>query len=353
MPSYELDRARSLISEAERTDVNEGTEQLGLDEYMHNLIASNVCSTIHIQYVIGEGVQVVATYDSGVKVETFDGYMEDEYKEFCKRTLSIDIDEKENCSRSLNIEGVMTRVFAIMPPYSLFPSVTISTTKQPPAKLQQQIASDDLLNEIVHDNFIIVGGSGSGKTYLLNYMLHKFIGKQEKIGIVEEFSELIPPNDVTMKFIVPPPKSTEKSKLRHITEQSNLMRLDAIYVGEIKGAEAWPFVVNMASGTRGACTMHGDSAEHALSRLRALCQMEMPNVDVVNDFIAKSLRYIIVMNHHKIVCIKRLEGTAIKGNFAMKDIVGGDVSSGVMRRFGTDSLQMEPQHQTPNLKIGR
>ena len=220
----------------------------------------------------------------------------------------------------------MTRVFAIMPPYSQTPSITISTTKQPPVHLNQQIANDALLDEILHNNFIIVGGSGSGKTYLLNYMLSKFIKDDEKIGIMEEFSELIPPNDVTMKFIVPPPKSDQKSKLRHITERSNLMRLDAIYVGEIKGDEAWPFIVNMASGTRGACTMHGDTAEHALSRLRALCQMEMPNIDVVNEFIAKSIRYIIVMNNHKITNIKRLEGTVMKNNFAMRDVAGGSQS---------------------------
>lgn len=317
----QLTRAQELLQKASSTMMTEQmAQEMGLERYVTSLISGNLCSTIHIQYLLGYGVEVIASYPGCVQSVKFENYGVEVYEEFCANILQMDLHERENCSRSILVDGVMTRVFAIMPPYALHPAVTISTTKRPPAHLDQQNVDDALLDTILHDNFIVVGGSGSGKTYLLNYMLSKFIHKEEKIGIVEEFSELIPPNDLTMKFIVPPPKSDERSKLRHITEQSNLMRLDAIYVGEIKGAEAWPFVVNMASGTRGACTMHGDSAEHALARLRALCQMEMPNADVVNDFISKSIRYVIVMKKHRIMNIKKLEGTVMKGNFAAKDV---------------------------------
>lgn len=316
-----LDRARRLLEQADQAGITDGTENMGLHEFVVNTIKTNVCSTIGIQYKDGQ-VQVACVYSNETKISNFDGYGVDGYEDFCKDILKIDMNEQENCSRSLFIEGVRTRVFASMPPYAQEPVVTISTTKQPPDRLNNQIVSDDLLDQILHSNFMIVGGSGSGKTYLMNYMLSKFTGRFERLGLIEEFSELIPPNDVTIQLTVPPPKSHEKSKLRHITEQSNLMRLDGIFVGEIKGAEAWPFVTNMSSGTRSACTMHGDTAEHALARLSSLCQIEMPHVEVVNELISKSIKYVIVQRNHKIYDIKELTGTHHAGNFSMKSILG-------------------------------
>ena len=98
------------------------------------------------------------------------------------------------------------------------------------------------------------------------------------------------------------------------------MRLDGIYVGEVKSAEAWPFVVNLASGTRGGCTIHGESAPQALSRLRALCQLSCNSDEVINDFIAKSIHYIIVMKDKNIDQIYKLAGTHMKNNFTMQEI---------------------------------
>lgn len=314
-----LEKAQLLLSEEKVTENDRYESELGLEEFVIETIKANVLSTMGIRYS-PEGVMVTVISLSNTKLMVFPNYSPDDYKSFCKEILTIDLEEKENCSRSINVEGVMTRVYAVMPPYTIYPNVTISTTKQPPAKLDKQTISDEVFDKIVHDNFIIVGASGSGKTYLMNYLLNKFIKDDERVGIIEEFMELIPPNQLCTSLICPPPKSNEKSKLRFITEQSNLMRLDAIYVGEIKGAEAWPFVVNLASGTRGAATLHGDSATHALSRLRALCQLETENTEAINEFIAKSIKYVIVMKKRKIDAIYRLTGTFNRNTFAMEEI---------------------------------
>lgn len=317
--STELERAQALLNNKSNIPTINIQEEVGLSAYVVNLIKANICATIGIRYNIG-CVYVTAVYPSKTELQTFDNYTKDGYNEFCKSILKIDINEKYNCSRTVNINGVKTRVYAMMPPFVETPSITISTTKIPPQTLPKQTIDDKLFDEIVHSNFMVVGASGSGKTYLTNYLLNKFIRDEERIAIIEEFGELIPPNKLTQSIIVPPPKPGETSLLKFVTEQSNLMRLDAIYVGEIKAGEAWPMVVNMASGTRGGFTMHGETAAQGLSRLRALCKLSCDNDDAINEFIAKSIKYIILMKNKNIDQIYKLTGTVLKNNFAMQEV---------------------------------
>lgn len=288
------------------------------ESYILELVESNICYTIMVKWN-ATGILVTSSQASGTKIKLFDAY-EDEYYNLCKNLFQMDLEEKFNCSRTLDIKGIKTRVFAVMPPFTEKPVVTLSTTKTPPKTLAKKTISDEQWNEIVHSNFIIAGQSGSGKTYLLNYLLNNFITDQERIATIQEFGELINPNESTVELLVPPVKPYEKPLLKFMVEQSNLMRLDAVYVGEIKGEEAWPFVVNLASGTRGGSTVHGDDAQKALSRLRALCQFSCDSVDAINEFIAKSIHYVIAMEHFNIKSIHRLVGTQSKGNFSMQEV---------------------------------
>lgn len=317
----ELEKAQQLLSQTddETISLNDIQNEVGLEEFAENLIRSNYYSTLGFKYESGD-IYVTCVDGGNKKLEIFTNYSEREYIDFCESFFKIDMNEEYNCSRTLNIHGVATRVYAMMPPLVNAPNITISTTKVPPTTLVKQTISDELFDEIIHDNFIVVGASGSGKTYLTNYLLSKFIRKDERIALIEEFGELIPPNDLTINIVVPPPKPGNKSLLKFVTEQSNLMRLDAFYVGEIKGEEAWPFVVNLASGTRGGCTIHGESAAQALSRLRALCRLSCDNDDAINEFIAKSIRYIIVMKNRNIDSVFKLTGTVMKNNFAMQEV---------------------------------
>ena len=317
--SSELERAQALLNQDDSISELDIQNEVGLDDYVRNIIKTNACSTIGIKYELGD-VYVSTAYPSGTQLEIFNNYNESAYGDFCKNVLNIDLDEKYNCSRTINIDGVKTRVYAMMKPFVKTPNITISTTKIPPETLTKQTISDEMFDEIVHNNFMIVGASGSGKTYLTNYLLNKFIRDDERIAIIEEFGELIAPNDLTQSIIVPPPKPGEPSLLKFVTEQSNLMRLDAIYVGEVKSGEAWPMVINMASGTRGGFTMHGETADQALSRLRALCKLSCDNDEAINEFIAKSIKYIIVMEKKNIKQILKMTGTVMKNNFAKQEI---------------------------------
>lgn len=317
MEHNQLNIAKQIINN--KIDLHGYIQEQDLIDYILKTIKANIFSFIKVKFK-NNAVQITLKYNDELQEVLFNSYTEDAYLEFCQDVLKIDKNEKYNCSRSLNIEGVKTRVFALMPPLCKYPDITISTTKQPPAKLEKQTIPDNVFDEIVHDNFIIVGGSGSGKTYLMNYLLNRFIKENEQIALIQEFDELIAPNKFTSNIIVPPPKPGEESLLKFVTEQSNLMRLDAFYVGEVKGAEAWPMIVNMSSGTRGGCTLHGESAVKALNRLRALCQLAYPNKEVIDEFIAKTIKYVIVMKNKNIQAIYRLTGTHVKNSFSIEEI---------------------------------
>lgn len=315
--SSELQKAQELLQES-----TDGVSVVGdedLDSYVRSLLETNMCATIGIKLEFDK-VYLTVVYPTHTELICFDHFTEEDYNDFCKNTLNIDPNEKYNCSRTINVSGTRTRVYAVMPPFVRTPNITISTTKIPPKTLEKQTIPNELWDKIVHSNFIVAGASGSGKTYLTNWLLSNFIKEEERVAIIEEFGELIPPNDLTTSIIVPPPKPNEPHLLKFVTEQSNLMRLDAIYVGEIKGGEAWPFVVNLASGTRGGCTVHGENARQALERLKALCRLSCDNDDAIDDFIAKSIKYIIVMRNKRIFEIQELNGVHHKGTFTMKEV---------------------------------
>ena len=318
----ELEKSLELLNSINKNNkipVANLQNEISLNDYVTNIIKQNICSTITIKYEFST-VSVIAVYPSNTKVLKFEGYTKETYYEFCKEVLDIDKEEKYNCSRALNFDGVKTRVYSVQPPLSATPIITISTTKTPPSTLPKQTIPNEVWDEIVHSNFIICGASGSGKTYLFNYLLSKFINKDEKIALIEEFGELIPPNDLAVTITTPPAKPGETSLLKFITEQSNLMRLDATYIGEIKGSEAWPFIINLASGTRGGATVHGDTAASALNRLRSLCELSCSNSEAIDEFISKCIKYIIVMKDKNIEAIYKLTGVHNKNIFAMKEI---------------------------------
>lgn len=238
----------------------------------------------------------------------------EDYLDICKK-VKIEENNNYNNSQSFIMGGIKVRSFAMTRPISDYPNITISTSKTPPATWDQ-IDLVDALKNITKNNYLIVGASGAGKTYLMNYLLkeqHK--DSDSKIGLIEEFSELFSPNKSTSVLTVPPNKPGQERLLHYITEMSNLMRFDYIYIGEIKGSEAWPFLINLSSGTRGAATMHGSSADHGLRRLLNLCLTTGIPEKVVADTIAKSIDYIIYVENHEIREIKKLTGIFNNGIF--------------------------------------
>lgn len=249
-----------------------------------------------------------------------------DYTEFCK-SIGLNPDAHFNDSANPVIEGVNVRVFAYVKPYSEFPNLVFSTAKRPPDKINTLTKDEEkLLEEVLQSNFIIVGASGAGKTYLLNYLLQKYYPKDQRVGIFQEFMELFDPNEYTDQIVIPPRKPDQSwNDLEYIVEQSNLGRYKSIFVGEIKGPESWPFVVNLASGTSGGATIHGVDAQSALKRLRTLCLLSRTNLaqDAVDSFISAALDYVITVEDGQVVSVDRVLMTN-HGKFSLQNLMGSN-----------------------------
>lgn len=248
----------------------------------------------------------------------------DSYLEFCH---GFGIDEKEEYNHStwfMSEAGDLVRVFAVTAPVCKFPNVTLNISRAPQGVIDQKEVMP-FVKKIVTSRFIIVGATGSGKTYFLNNALKiAFEGSQNRIALVEEFHELFPPNANTFMMDANPGKPGKPSVFDYVIQQTNLMRVQNIFVGEVKGKEAFPFVTNMASGTDGGCTMHGKSVEDGLNRLQMLmATAQIADRPACGEMIAHAVEYAIYIEKHRVMDIKRLTGVYNhqSGKFQMENLL--------------------------------
>ena len=315
----ELVEANKMIEGKEVDYIKEKTILETIDFFFKNPESFDTISMFYKEET-RTGVLMVDGPDSSVTKQELD---KDTYLEICESRFKIKNNgEKFNVSASFAMNGALVRSFAMVEPVSKYPNITLSAAT--PSELDwDDETTERFFKDIVKDNFILVGASGAGKTYLMNYLLKKtHENTKHKIGIIEEFSELFEPTDGTFKLTTPPVKPGEESLLRFLTEQSNLMRLNYLYVGEIKSAEAWPFVSNLSSGTKGACTLHGSSARDGLRRLSHLCLLSGVNKEVIYKTIAKTIKHVIYIEDHKIREIIKLTGGQTGENFQAEELYG-------------------------------
>jgi pilus assembly protein CpaF len=170
--------------------------------------------------------------------------------------------------------------------------------------------SDALLAAIdVQRNILISGGTGTGKTTLLN-ALAAHIPAEDRVVVIEETAEihLEKPNVVRLEArraqaplgheaALPPVSIADllRAALRH--------RPDRILVGEVRGAEAFDLLQALNTGHLGSLsTIHANSAEQAFTRL-AHCVLTA-NVGLPH----RSVREAIALAIHVIVHIARIDG---------------------------------------------
>jgi pilus assembly protein CpaF len=157
------------------------------------------------------------------------------------------------------------------------------------------------LTKLVKDkkNFLVIGGTGSGKTSVLNACLAQ-LSDTERALIIEDTSELKSPNAASTKLLS---RRDPQGHLREVDQSELLkqalrMRPDRIVMGEIRGGEAKDLLMAFATGHSGCMgTLHADTARQALLRLEMLIQIGAPqwNVQAVRSLIWLSLHAIVVV----------------------------------------------------------
>jgi pilus assembly protein CpaF len=194
------------------------------------------------------------------------------------------------------------RVNVIIPPLALSgPTLTIRRFPQPipmPAMIAMGTIDQPtalLLAAMVRARFNIVisGGTGTGKTTMLN-CLSGFIPERERIITIEDAAELRLEQSHVISLEARPPNVEGRGQItiRDLVRNSLRMRPDRIIVGEVRGGETMDMLQAMNTGHEGSlATVHANSASDAISRLETLASMselELPFVairDQINNAI--------------------------------------------------------------------
>lgn len=176
------------------------------------------------------------------------------------------------------------RVNVIVPPLAVDgPTITIRRFPRP-YSIERLIglgsideATGGLIDAFVKAelNVVVSGGTGSGKTTMLNAM-SSFIPNGERIVTIEDAAELSLQQDHVVRLETRPPnvEGAGEVTIRDLVRNSLRMRPDRIIVGETRGGEALDMLQAMNTGHEGSlATIHANSAEDALLRFETLCTM--------------------------------------------------------------------------------
>ena len=130
-------------------------------------------------------------------------------------------------------------------------------------KYQKEIIIQAIYNR---KNIIVAGGTGSGKTTLVNALLFEIAKLNNRIIIIEDTKDL--KCDAENKLALISTKTTSMEDLLRATLRS---RPDRIIVGEVRGSEAFTLINAWSTGHKGGIsTVHSNSAFHTLTRIETL-----------------------------------------------------------------------------------
>jgi pilus assembly protein CpaF len=140
-----------------------------------------------------------------------------------------------------------------------------------------------LLRELVEArrNVLVAGGTGSGKTSLLN-ALARFIPADQRVIVIEDARELQLPHEHVVQLEARPADARGRGAvtMRALFRASLRLRPDRVVVGEVRGPEAVELIQAMTTGHAGClATIHATTPRDALARLETLAlmsELELP-----------------------------------------------------------------------------
>lgn len=200
-----------------------------------------------------------------------------------------------------------SRVNAVIPPLALKgPSLTIRKFARQPITIEQLVEWGSLTTGMAQFldacvrarlNVVVSGGTGSGKTTMLN-ILSGFIPADERIVTIEDAAELQLRQEHVVALETRPANVEGRGEvsIRQLVRNALRMRPDRIVVGEVRGGEALDMLQAMNTGHDGSLTTgHANSPLDMISRLETMvlmAGMELP-LRAIREQIAAAVDLIV------------------------------------------------------------
>ncbi|MGB8874174.1 MAG: CpaF family protein [Desulfobaccales bacterium] len=231
-----------------------------------------------------------------------------------------------------------SRVNAIIPPLALDgPMLSIRRFGVQRPKLEDLIEKGSLSPEIgevlktiavAKLNILISGGTGAGKTTMLN-IISGYIPSSERIITIEDSAELQLQQEHVCRLETRPPNVEGKGEItqRDLVRNSLRMRPDRIILGEVRGPEVIDMFQAMNTGHKGSMTtVHANTSRDALLRMETMISLSGVTIQerAMRQMISSSLNIIIQLARHsdgvrRLVSLSEITGME-SGMISMQDI---------------------------------
>jgi pilus assembly protein CpaF len=206
-----------------------------------------------------------------------------------------------------------SRVNAIIPPLALDgPTMSIRRFARELLQVSDLIALGSLTEQLAavmeaavrgRLNVLVSGGTGAGKTTMLN-LLSRYIPEDERIITIEDSAELQLQQPHVVRLETRPPNVEGKGRIsaRDLVINSLRMRPERIIVGEVRGPEALDMLQAMNTGHDGSLTtIHANTPRDALSRVENMVSMTgiaFP-IKTLREQIASAIDVVMQVERHE------------------------------------------------------
>ncbi len=322
------EQLRTLSKEGVRAQIAQLVERLVADEGLPMTLAERDRVAEEIQdEVFGLGPLEPLLKDSSISDIMVNGY-DNVYVERHGRLVETNVRFKDQAHLRMIIDRIVSnvgrriddsspivdarlddgsRVCAVIPPLSLIGPVMsirrygkkLLTTEE---LLKNQTFSHGILDFLsgcveARLNIVISGGSGSGKTTILN-TLSRFIPENERVVTIEDTAELQMQQPHVVRLETRPANIEGSGAVtaRDLVINTLRMRPDRIIVGESRGPEALDMLQAMNTGHDGSMTtLHANTVRDAFSRLETMVMMASQNVPdrVIRQQLASAIHLVV------------------------------------------------------------